>query len=115
MLVEHFLNWLENIEEIKLLNGWYEITTPIPDCHNDGIVVYVKEENGQITISDDGYFINDICFTKFIAADYINEFFEKLNIEITPNKELRVLTTIKCFPVALNNFIQAISIVSKIF
>nr|DAK26643.1 MAG TPA: protein of unknown function DUF1828 [Caudoviricetes sp.] len=115
MFVEHFFNWLKNIEEIKLSDGWYEITTPIPDRHNDGIVVYVKEENGQIIISDDGYFFDDMYFFEVIVTDRMNKFFEKLNIEITPNKELRVLTTIKMFPVALNNFVQAISVASKTF
>lgn len=115
MFVERFFNWLENIEEIKLSNGWYEITTPISDRHNDGIIVYVKEENGQIIISDDGYFFENIYFFEVIDIDRMNEFFKKLNIEITPNKELQVLTTIKMFPVVLNNFVQAISVASKTF
>lgn len=56
MFVEKYLQWMQNITQIECSNGWYEITTPFPDCHNDGIIIYVKEGNGLVYLSDDKYF-----------------------------------------------------------
>ena len=59
--IKEYKDWLVgNFHCEKLSGGWTAIATPIMDRHNDGITVYANNNNGNITLSDDGYIIGDL-------------------------------------------------------
>ena len=59
--IKEYKDWLVgNFHCEKLSSGWTAIATPIMDRHNDGITVYANNNNGNITLSDDGYIIGDL-------------------------------------------------------
>ena len=50
--IDEYSRWFkENSSARKLQNGWTEIGTPFMDRHNDGLTIYAKLENGNITLS----------------------------------------------------------------
>jgi hypothetical protein len=52
---DDYFVWLrENSSVKKLSTGWFELSTPYLDRHNDYIDVYAKQEKGIITITDAG-------------------------------------------------------------
>lgn len=59
-LVQRYWTWLRDKTSLKDLNGWVEITTPYLDRHNDYIQIYAKQEGDELSLSDDGYTINDL-------------------------------------------------------
>lgn len=116
MFVEKYLQWLQNITEAECSNEWYEITTPFSDCRNDGIIVYVKEKNGLVYISDDKYFFDELGILQGLFQEKeVREFFRIQNITITEEKELQTITTLNLFPIVLHKFIQAIAVASRFF
>lgn len=55
LFLDEYPLWLRKNSSVKEgNNGWFELTTPYLDCHNDYIVVYAKQEKGVITIANDG-------------------------------------------------------------
>ncbi|WP_341877633.1 DUF1829 domain-containing protein [Defluviitalea saccharophila] len=62
-----YLNWLkENIEEYKINNTAYRITTPFLDRNNDYTEVYlIKQANDDFILTDDGYTINELELSGF--------------------------------------------------
>ena len=116
MFVEKYLQWMRNITQVECSNGWYEITTPFPDCHNDGIIIYVKEKNESVYLSDDKYFFDELDFSnKASKEEEAREFFQAQDIVVTSDKELQVITDSKLFPIVFYQFVQAISVASKMF
>lgn len=116
MFVEKYLQWMKSITQVECSSGWYEITTPFPDCHNDGIIIYVKEENESIYLSDDKYFFDELSFSDNMSKEEeVRKFFQAQDITITDDKELQITTDSKLFPIVFYQFVQAISVASKMF
>ena len=45
MMIDKYLKWIkDNTVETKQDNGWTEVATPFMDRHNDGLIIYVKED-----------------------------------------------------------------------
>jgi len=59
-LIDEYTTWLRNKTELSQVGDWIEITTPYLDRHNDYIRIYVKRENGNLILTDDGYTIRDL-------------------------------------------------------
>jgi len=59
-LVDEYVDWLKQNISFVDINNVCEITTPFLDRHNDHLQIYIKEENGQYIISDDGYILSDL-------------------------------------------------------
>ena len=71
--IAEYYQWIKkNLSARRLKNGWTEIGTPFMDRHNDGLVIYAKRDGDSITLSDDGYIINDLIadFAQAIRAGY---------------------------------------------
>jgi hypothetical protein len=118
---DYFL-WLRENSSVKKGNkGWFELTTPYLITHNqyrknEYITVYVKQEKGVITISDDG---EVLPWTVPAQADkIINAYGLKVlkgELRYKNDTELEVLTgelRVKCnegdFVQKLHNLISAI-------
>lgn len=59
-LLEQYLIWLKDKTILRQIDDWVEITTPYLDRHNDYLQIYVKRENGNFILSDDGYIVEDL-------------------------------------------------------
>jgi len=59
-LIDEYTTWLKDKTALRQVGDWIEITTPYLDRHNDYIRIYVKRENGNLILTDDGYTIRDL-------------------------------------------------------
>jgi hypothetical protein len=59
-LVNEYVEWLRDNISVVDVDGICEVTTPFLDRHNDHLQIYIKEEDGQYTISDDAYILTDL-------------------------------------------------------
>ena len=54
-LIEEYVKFLKSkVKKCEIGDGWYSITTPFLNSFNDYIEIYCKNEDGKITITDDG-------------------------------------------------------------
>jgi hypothetical protein len=59
-LINRYIIWVKDNTKIRKIEDWVEITTPYLDRHNDYLQIYVKRENGNFILTDDGYIIQDL-------------------------------------------------------
>jgi hypothetical protein len=59
-LLENYLTWLKDTTTLRQVDEWVEITTPYLDRHNDYLQIYIKRQNGNYLLSDDGYILGDL-------------------------------------------------------
>lgn len=72
--IAEYYQWIKkNLSARNLKNGWTEIGTPFMDRHNDGLVIYAKRDGDAITLSDDGYIINDLLLPTESLCAVLNE------------------------------------------
>ena len=118
-LVNQYSIWLKDKTILRVINDHGEITTPFLDRHNDHIQIYVKKQNSDYILSDDGYTINDLETSgceintdkrKAILLQTLNGFGVK-NL----NDELFIKTDEPHFSQMKHNLIQAILAVNDIF
>ncbi len=116
---DNYLRWFkENTTEELLPTGWTAIGTPFLDRHNDGITVYVKEERGEVTLSDDGYILADMEMSGVNVnrrMKSIVRFLQSYGINVNDNKELTVKATIQNYPIKQHLLLQAMMSVSDMF
>lgn len=62
-LVNEYLQWLKENITLGELDGWFEVTTPFLDRHNDHLQVYVKADGNEFVLTDDGYVVKDLAMT----------------------------------------------------
>lgn len=119
MLTDKYVKWIrDNTVETKQDNGWTEIATPFMDRHNDGLIIYAKDENGTIVLSDDGYIIGDMEMSGINVSrrmKTIERFMRSYGVNITDNKELQVRATLQNFPVKQHLLLQAMMSASDMF
>ena len=118
-LVEEYQHWLHQKTTLREVGSSVEITTPFLDRHNDYIQIYAQEENGKITLSDDGYTIDDLelsgCSlnTKSRQA-FLQQTLNGFGVN-QENNALLVKTDKKNFAISKHNLIQAIISVGDMF
>ena len=60
-LLDQYWVWLKDKTKLREVGGeWVEITTPHLDRHNDYLQIYVRRQNGNLVLTDDGYIIGDL-------------------------------------------------------
>jgi len=59
-LLENYLSWLKDTTTLRQVEEWVEITTPYLDRHNDYLQIYIKRQNGNYILTDDGYILGDL-------------------------------------------------------
>lgn len=60
-LIDRYYAWLKDKTAWKQIRDWTEITTPYLDRHNDYIQLYLKKQNGEFVLTDDGYTLIDLA------------------------------------------------------
>jgi len=61
--INSYIDWLKSKIQLKEVNGYYEISTPFLDRHNDHLQIYVKQEGSKLYLTDDGYTIGDLSMS----------------------------------------------------
>ena len=59
-ILDEYLTWLREHSEVRRVADWGEITVPFLDRHNDHLQLYVKQSNGDVVFTDDGYTLADL-------------------------------------------------------
>ena len=59
-LMEEYWRWLRDRTVLRQTGDVVEITTPYLDRHNDYLQIYVKRQNDEFLITDNGYIIDDL-------------------------------------------------------
>lgn len=118
--IEEYYKWLRGAASARQLqNGWTEIATPFMDRHNDGLTVYAKMDGGNITLSDDGYIINDlladgISLNRKKRKELLDSFLMSYGVQ-NVNNEMIMHTTASEYPSSMHMFIQAMLAVNDMF
>lgn len=118
-LIELYTDWLKKSINVQDKDGVCEITTPFLDRHNDYVQIYVKKSGANLTLSDDGYILNDL---KLSGLDINTEKRKQILNTIlngfgVNNKdgEICVSATIENFPQKKHNLIQAMLSINDMF
>jgi hypothetical protein len=118
-LVDRYLSWLKDRTLLRTLKGATEITTPYLDRHNDYIQIYAKPDDLGLTLTDDGYTLDDLeasgCSLsstrrQALLKVTLNGFGVKLH-----DGALTVHATPDNFPIKKHNLIQAMLAVNDLF
>jgi hypothetical protein len=118
-LVSRYHAWLRDRTVLKKIRQWTEITTPFLDRHNDCIQIYVKNDEGGLLLTDDGYTLNDLEISgcsldspkrKEMLQTTLNGFGVKV-----VSGALQVKATPENFALRKHNLIQAILAVNDLF
>jgi len=60
-LINRSYDWLKAKTSRREISDWVEITTPYLDRHNDDIQIYLKRQDGEWVLTDDGYTLADLA------------------------------------------------------
>jgi hypothetical protein len=118
-LLDNYYAWLKDKTAWKQLKDWVEITTPYLDRHNDYLQIYLKNEDGNYVLTDDGYIIDDL---EISGCSLDNPKRQKmLNVTLNgfgvkkENNKLLVKTNKDHFAIDKHNLIQAMLSVNDMF
>ena len=118
-IIKNYLNWIkDNTVETVMPNGCIEIATPFLDRHNDGLIIYVKEERGVYTLSDDGYIISDMDMYGASISRRLNNlrnFLKGYGVTINTDNELEITANKQNLPVKQHLLLQAMMAASDMF
>lgn len=118
-LVNDYIEWLRHKITMEDINGICEITTPFLDRHNDLLQIYVKQENGGLVLTDDGYTITDLrlsgCeLTTKKRRQVLNSILNGFGVQLDGD-ELFVNAKLDNFPQKKHNLIQAMLSINDLF
>ena len=117
-MINEYITWLKSEISISKVGEYYEITSPFLDRNNDYMQVYIKQNNENFVLTDDGYTIGNlksegISFTparsKLLSA-IIKRYGVKSN-----GSELSINTTFDNFPHRKHMLLQAMLSVDDMF
>jgi hypothetical protein len=123
-LLNNYYQWLKDRTLFKQIGSsdgleWVEITTPHLDRHNDYVQIYVRKENNNYIITDDGYIISDLRASGCVLDSQRRQ--ELLKITLAGfgvklcDSTLVVSATYEDFPMKKHNMIQAMQTVNDMF
>ncbi len=107
--------------EYKINDNIHRITTPLLDRNNDAIEIYVIKDTNQLTITDDGYIVNDLISSGLslkkdtIRYKYLKNILANHGVEIGKNNDLFVKTSPKNYAIKMHMLTQCMSKVSDLF
>jgi hypothetical protein len=118
-LVGQYLEWLKDRTSLRGVDDWVEITTPYLDRHNDYLQIYVKKEDGEYLLTDDGYVIQDL---KLAGCDLesdkrqalLKQTLNGFNIQ-RDGEALITYASNENFPVRKHSLLQAMLAVDDLF
>ena len=119
-LVNSYFQWLKDNTLTREINGYFEITTPFLDRHNDCIQLYVKElNNDSYFITDDGYTLDDLessgySFSTQKRKEYLNNILISYGLKLNGNAIVANANK-KDFSYKKHFFIQALTAINDLF
>jgi len=117
--INAYINWLKSKISLKDINGYYEITTPFLDRHNDHVQIYVQNKKDKLILSDDGYVISDLIMSgidlslprrQAVLTTILNRFGVQIEDDV-----IFVEATLDTFPQKKHQLIQAMLSVDDMF
>ncbi|GIV44048.1 MAG: hypothetical protein KatS3mg035_1171 [Bacteroidia bacterium] len=121
-LVNDYYQFLREKTIVSQIHGseWVEISTPFTDVYNDTIEIYVKKQNGEILLSDDGQTLRNLELSgveisrslnrKLLLDSILLNYGVNLN-----NGELIIKANEQNFPQKKHNLISAIVEVNDLY
>ncbi len=117
--LEQYWNWLRDKTALRTIEDCVEITTPYLDRHNDCLQIYVKRANGEYTLTDDGYILEDLKLSGFnLDSPKRKTMFETVlnGFGVHSNDDaLEVTTSEENFGINKHNLLQAMLAVNDLF
>lgn len=118
-LLDQYLAWLKDKTSLRQVKDWIEITTPYLDRHNDYMQIYIRRENRNFIITDDGYTIEDLRLSgceleSKKRKDLLNMTLNGFGVKII-NDELIVHASPDTFALRKHNLVQAMLAVNDLF
>ena len=120
-LIDDYTKWLNKEFFTTKIGEYYELTTPFLDRFNDCFQVYVKfETDGNITITDDGYVINNLISSGFKLKpsskrkQKIDKLIKIFSLQIDGNAIIAT-ATVSNFPFRLHQLLQAMLAIDDMF
>ena len=119
-LLDQYWDWLKDKTTLRQVAGWYEITTPHLDRHNDYIQIYARKSADGYLLTDDGYILDDLEMSgcpvdtprrQEILATTLRGF----GVELVENNRLEVKAGSANFAVRKHNLLQAMLAVNDLF
>jgi hypothetical protein len=118
-LLDRYVAWLKESNNLREVGDWVEITTPYLDRHNDQLQIYAKRENGHFILSDDGYTIRDLENSGCTLATPKRQELLKMTLNgfgvKQDHEELLVTAAPDNFPLRKHSLIQAMLAVNDLF
>lgn len=59
-LVRAYTGWLGSEIDVRPIDGWFEVTTPFLDRHNDYLQIYARLAGNDWVLTDDAFVITDL-------------------------------------------------------
>ncbi|MBF0474429.1 MAG: DUF1829 domain-containing protein [Deltaproteobacteria bacterium] len=119
ILMEEYRTWLRDKTSLRQVRDWVEITTPYLDRHNDYLQIYVKRQNGNYLLTDDGYILDDLQLSGCKIESQNRQMLLKITLNgfgVEQNKErLEVHASPDNFAEKKHNLIQAMLAVNDMF
>ena len=118
-LIDSYIDWLKKKIKLEQIKEVCEITTPFLDHHNDYIQIYVKKNNNNLILTDDGYTLRDLELSgvdlnsekrRLLLNSVLNGFGVKKK-----GYELWVDVNPRNFPQKKHNLLQAILAIGDLF
>ena len=119
-LLDQYWGWLKDRTTLRQIDGWYEITTPHLDRHNDYIQIYAAKSGDGFLLTDDGYILDDLEMSgcpidtprrQEILATTLRGF----GVELADKRRLEVKAGADNFAVRKHNLLQAMLAVNDLF
>ena len=115
-LLDQYTEWFKSAAYITLAKcGFSSIAVPLLDRLNDYLQLFVKEEeNGNIVITDGGNTISNLemCGVDVSKGSLNREIIDKIlrskRLTLEQEDEIWSRTTAERFPLAMNEFLQAV-------
>lgn len=107
--------------EYEISDKIHRITTPLLDRNNDAIEIYVIKDDDSITITDDGYIVNDLIVSGLsfnkntIRYNYLQNILSNHGVEMGKNNSLLVKTSSKNYAIKMHMLTQCMTKVSDLF
>jgi hypothetical protein len=119
-LIDQYVAWLREKTTLRgLHDDWVEVTTPYLDRHNDYLQIYMREKDGKILLSDDGYTIGDLIQSGCSLDSpkrqkLLKQTLAGFGVQERQN-QLEVQATRQTFPMRKHDLLQAMLAVNDLF
>ncbi|MFA7236251.1 MAG: DUF1829 domain-containing protein [Phycisphaeraceae bacterium] len=119
-LLDDYVDWLKDRTKLREIGSeWVEVTTPYLDRHNDYLQVYAKKQGDSITMTDDGYTINDLMLSGCKLDSPKRQALLKMTLAgfgiAEKEGRLEVSATPETFAPRKHNLVQAMLAVNDLF